>query len=253
MRTPVVNDRFPPLSPGIPFPVKLELPKLRDIDHNSPVEHHVHTAYTDGENSVLENMLAARSAGLVKILFSDHVRSDTSYFPSLVEEVRSLSFENLRSYVGVETKVLNSDGTLDCSTEIAASCDAIVGSVHSPPVQGTGRFARWERLDVESAMRLEFELAMAIVSKSRAHILGHPMGMVIKHFNVVPLEYLLKLAWACRDHDKAFELNARYCPSPRAWLETVTKAQCKITLGSDAHTSSEVGRAWKMFIQKPGN
>ncbi|MBI5568752.1 MAG: PHP domain-containing protein [Desulfomonile tiedjei] len=240
-----------PLPPGRPGPVKLEFVRLRDVDFRTPAEHHVHTTYTDAEATVQEVVQAARSRGIAEILLSDHVRHDSKYFPSLVAEVRSLQVPGTRPYVGVETKVLDSNGTLDCSRSIAAACDAIIGSVHGPPPNESGGIVLWKSLDAQIALKLEFALAMAIVSNSRAHILGHPMGMVIKHFGLAPIGHLYELACACRKHEKAFELNARYCLSPVDWLDVVDRARCKVTFGSDAHTSSEVGRAWSIFVQSP--
>ena len=88
--------------------------------------------------------------------------------------------------------------------------------------------------------------------KSRANILGHPMGMVIKMFNLRPLEHIYKLACACRDFDKTFELNPHYCPSPQEWVDIVKKANCKVSFGSDAHTTKEVGSSWNTFMFRKG-
>ena len=118
-------------------------------------------------------------------------------------------------------------------------------SVHSPPANGKAQ--NWPELDCETALDLEFQLALAIITSSRANILGHPMGMVIKHFNLKPLEHLYKLARACREAGKAFELNSRYCPNPDDWVSIVQQAECKVSFGSDAHSTSEVGSSWHVF------
>lgn len=236
------------LDPGPPFPVQLELCTWKEIDYNIPSDYHLHTAYTDGTASVLEMAKAAVSNGIAKILFSEHVRHTSKYFGSFMLEVRKLQYSGLKAYVGVETKILGFNGSLDCSPQIASECDAIIGSVHSLPSNEKGNVVSWSQLEVETALKTEFQLALAIVKSSWAHILGHPMGMVIKHFKLQPIDHLYELACACRDRNKAFELNARHCPDLQAWIDIVQKANCKVSFGSDAHETSGVGSSWHMFM-----
>jgi putative hydrolase len=234
------------LPPGLPLPSSLHLVSLGDhCRARKKIDYHMHTSHTDGTTSAQEMAQAAVSKGLNEILFSEHVRHTSTYFPKFASEIRSLRFTNLSARLGAETKVLDEKGTLDCSPGIEEQCDALVGSVHSSPpaVGGT-----WTKFTIEEAVELEFRLALAIVTKSRAHILGHPMGIVISRFQVQPIEKLVSLANACRDHGKAFELNARYCPAPSRWLELVKEAGCKVSFGSDAHRPDDVGRSWELFM-----
>lgn len=219
------------------------------IDQSKPVDYHLHTSYTDGTASVQKMAGVAVEIGLVEVLFSEHVRRTSTYFPSFVTDVRGLGYANLKSYAGVEAKILSFDGHLDCPIDVAQMCDVIIGSVHSPPAELSGASCDWRQMDVKDALRLEFSLAMAVLTKSEAHILGHPMGMVITYFNFCPLEHLYKLARACCDFDKVFELNARYCASPGEWIDIVRLANCKVSLGSDSHGTTGVGSSWNMFME----
>jgi len=234
------------LGPGKMAQTSLKLLPLADVDSYA-VDYHMHTEHTDGTASAHQMAEAAVSKGLEEVLFSEHVRSGSTYYPSFVDEVRSLDFPRLSIRIGIETKILDVDGNLDCSPEVASLCDAIVGSVHRPPADEHGSDPSWSRFDGQGALEIEFQLAMAIVTESRAHILGHPMGMVVTRFNLQPLEHLYELACACRDHGKAFELNTRYCTSPSEWLDLVKRAGCKVSFGSDAHKTEDVGSAWHLF------
>ena len=238
------------LAPGTPSSVQIKLLSWAASKADVPVDYHIHTAHTDGTANVQQMAKAAVSNGIVEVLFSEHARHTSTYFTSFVSEVRALQCSALKAYVGVETKILDLNGRLDCSPQIASMCDAIIGSVHSPPPNGYGEVRSWSQHDVKSALKTEFQLALAIVKKSRAHILGHPMGMVITQFNLRPLEHLYRLACACRDFDKAFELNIRYCPSPQEWVDIVRQANCKVSFGSDAHATAEVGNSWYMFMNR---
>jgi histidinol phosphatase-like PHP family hydrolase len=191
--------------------------------------------------------VAGAQANLTAVLFSEHVRHTSTYFPEFVDDIRRLAIPELAVWVGVEAKVLDLEGRLDCSPAVAQDCDAIIGSVHVPLATAA---SKWSELSAEAAVALEFQMAMAIVCRSQAHILGHPMGMVIARFGQKPLAEIRALAEACRDNDKAFELNARYCADLKFWIDTVTQVGCPVSLGSDAHRPADVGRAWQMFVQE---
>lgn len=241
------------LSPGEATPTKLALHPWATYPWGESVDYHMHTSYTDGEDTIKEMADKAEDYELKQVLFSEHVRHTSTYYPAFLDELRSLAPENLVLLTGVETKILDVKGTLDCSPEISIMCDGIVGSVHNPPAGSLGSDTGWTGMDPEAAEELEFQLAMAIATKSRAHVLGHPMGMVVTKFNRLPYDRLEELAKACAAHDKAFELNARYCGDPANWTEIVKRAGCKVSFGSDAHNSRDVGSAWRMFVDSTSN
>ncbi len=237
-----------PLAPRAPFLARVAFQSLREMQRGAPVDYHLHTNWTDGTASAQEMAVAAQVRGMSAILFSEHIRHTSTFFPAFQQQVRALNIEGVNIFVGTESKVLDHDGTLDIAPEIAMMCDALVASVHSPPayVKGT---SSWTNYDAAEAVKLEFDLAMGIVTRSRAHVLAHPMGMSIVRFGARPMEELRALARACAEHDKAFELNPRYCTDADAWLEIVNKANCKISFGSDAHQVKDVGRAWETFAR----
>lgn len=217
------------------------------LDLTHPVDYHNHTTWTDGTASSLDMAAAAVSNGIREILFSEHIRRDSTYFPDFVTEVRALNAPNLKVFVGVEAKILDTDGTLDAPHDIEELTDAIIGSVHSPP-NADGTSGSWQSFSAGEALKLELDLALAIVRRSRAHIIGHPLGMCITKFRLAPSEELLTIARACAEHDKAFELNPRYCIDPAMMVEIAISAGCKVNIGSDAHFTSAVGSSWKKFV-----
>ncbi len=233
------------LQPGRPSATPLVFRKWSDSLAAPPVDYHMHTTYTDGRSDVGQMIEAAVAQGMTEILFSDHVRHDSSYFPRFFEDVRSRRQPGLTIHVGAEAKVLDTAGTLDCSPAIASLCDAIIGSVHSAP--DADGLRSWSGFEAEEALELEFQLAMVIVARSRAHILGHPLGISAARFGQCPTEQLYELAVACRRHGKAFELNPRYIACTDTWLDVVRRAECPVSFGSDAHDASAVGGSWQQY------
>jgi putative hydrolase len=238
------------LPPGTPLPTLLAFASWPELNGRSAIDYHMHTTYTDGKATVSEMVQSAVGAGLSDVLFSEHVRHTSQYFPQFASEIRGIVDCPVTLRCGVETKLLDMDGTLDCSPDTAGLCDAIVGSVHSAPVNGNGTSPSWSTMNVKAAIRLEFEMAMAIVVSSRAHVLGHPMGMCVTRLKARPLDELSSLAEACRAAGKAFELNPRYCADVDAWVEIVATAGCLVSIGSDAHMTADVGRAWRVFVSR---
>lgn len=239
------------LEPGTPSRSPLRHAKYAQIDRNYPIDYHNHTTWTDGTASSQEMADATAAAGIREILFSEHIRSDSTYFPDFAAEIRALSVPNLKVFVGVEAKILGTDGTLDAPRGIENLTDAIIGSVHSPP-NADGTSGSWQSFTAAEALALELDLALAIVRKSRAHIIGHPLGMCITKFRLTPNEELLSIARACAEHDKAFELNPRYCIEPAVMADIATSAGCKVNIGSDAHFTNAVGTSWKKFVTELG-
>ena len=234
------------LPPGRPSDTPLVFRKWSESLAAPPVDYHMHTTYTDGRSDVGGMIEAAVARGMSEILFSDHVRHDSSYFPRFVEDVRSRRQPGLTIYVGAEAKVLDTAGRLDCSPSTASLCDAIIGSVHSAPPEADEP-RPWSSFQAEEALELEFQLGMAIVAQSRAHILGHPLGISVSQFGQCPTDRLYELALACRRHGKAFELNPRYVADADIWLDVVRRAECPVSFGSDAHDASAVGGSWERY------
>ncbi|MEE3258762.1 MAG: PHP domain-containing protein [Candidatus Latescibacterota bacterium] len=243
-------DALAPLGPGAPAPTALKLATLERVDKVNVLDYHLHTDYTDGMASVDAMARAAAERGVAEMLYSEHVRHTSTYFPGFAQRVRALSVPGLIAFVGVEAKVLDVEGHLDVSPQTAELCDAIVGSVHSPP-PGSGP-PGWSYRDPREALQLELELALAIVTRSRAHILGHPLGMVVAKYGLNPLDELAIIAEACRDYGKAFELNPRYCQASVDWYRIAAEAGCMVNFGSDAHRTDDVASAWTVFAAEGG-
>jgi len=113
-----------------------DLGRFRNVTRqNIPrVDMHLHTSWTDGLNTVREMYDQALREGLAMVLFSEHARKNSGdWFERFVGEVRALPQGTCRVLVGVETKVADYDGSLDCHDQILKSCDLVMASVHRFP------------------------------------------------------------------------------------------------------------------------
>ncbi|GAC1434644.1 MAG: helix-hairpin-helix domain-containing protein [Thermoanaerobaculia bacterium] len=100
---------------------------------------HVHTTFSDGRNTVLEMLTAARERGFDYVGLSDH--SPAAFYAGglSVERLREQHAEidrqetevaPMRVFRGTEADILP-DGTIDYGDEILSTLDFVVASVHS--------------------------------------------------------------------------------------------------------------------------
>jgi putative hydrolase len=235
------------LEPGTPSRSPLRLVPYDEIDRTFPVDYHNHTVWTDGTATSADMANAARAAGIREYMFSEHVRSTSTYFPEFEKEIRAIEIPGMTIFVGCEAKSLGTSGMLGAPPGLYERCDAVIGSVHSPP-NADGSSGSWKDFSAAEALKFETALALAIVEKSRAHIIGHPLGMCITKFHLQPVEELRTIARACADNGKAFELNPRYSLDTDVMIQIVRDAGCKVIIGSDAHFTDAVGSSWRKFV-----
>lgn len=207
------------------------------------VDFHLHTNWTDGAKSVKEMHDQAIRLGLSTILFSEHVRKTSEeWFPDFAHEVRSLPQDVCRTLVGVETKVIDYSGTIDCADSVIQNADIIIASVHRFPDDTTGKIQEFAQVDPRNAVEMEYLLSCAILSNPVVDVLGHPFGMCFRRYNVAPpRDKIVSLIKMAAKENKAFEINSRYHSDPWALVNLCQELGAPISLGSDAHDVSGVG------------
>jgi putative hydrolase len=97
-------------------------------------EWHIHTNYTDGENSVYEYCEKAVEKNIPLIAFTEHVRKNLTYdFNKFLEDIEDSRGEfDVIILSGCEVKVL-SDGNLDVNDWILKEIDYPIFAFHSFP------------------------------------------------------------------------------------------------------------------------
>jgi histidinol phosphatase-like PHP family hydrolase len=206
------------------------------------IDFHMHTKWTDGANTVREMYDRAVAIGMETIAFSEHARSTSGdWFPDFVAEVRALPKSSCKALVGVETKVVDLSGNLDCAPAVLDACDVVLASVHRfPGEKGTVR--GFGDVNPAEAADLEFNLAMAILTNKRVSVLAHPFGMCYRRYFVEPGEDRMRALIAKAAEARiAFEINCHYHPDPWKLIQWCQDAGALISLGSNSHDTATVG------------
>jgi len=218
------------------------------------VDLHIHTSWTDGENTVNEMYNEAIKKKIETLLFSEHSRQDSGdWFLDFAKEIKFLRKQDKKKcllLIGTEVKIVNYKGDIDLSSKIKNQCDLIMASVHRFPNEGTIKNAQGqylnnkiEKFPTEDAHIIEFDLTIGAMENSNVDIIGHPFGMTIKRFGQnPPWDYFLKLIKKAKKNDKIIEVNYYYHKNHRKILDACIDNGTLISFGSNAHSISELGR-----------
>ena len=216
------------------------------------IDLHVHTNWTDGKHSVKSMVKTANKLKLKTILFSEHSRTNSKkWFNKFSKEVRNNQGNNKKEtcqlLVGTEVKIMDYDGSLDLNQSIKKKCDLIMASVHRFPGEKGKIKGKKSNLSRQKAIKIEYDLSMQAIKKSKFDILGHPFGMSIKRFKAKPKWKLFKdLIKECKKHNKIFEINYHYHKNYKKLLNQCIKSQTLFSLGSNAHSKKELGKITKI-------
>lgn len=201
----------------------------------------VHTALTDGEGTVEAIIARAETLGLEEIAFTEHVRRQSTYFPSFAASVQAARAATaVTVYTGIEAKAEDEKGTLDAPDDALATAELVLGSVHRFPL-GDGRFIHAREFDYAEAARRERALALGLVRSAPIHVLSHPGGMCLSAFGTFPAEYFEELMRAALERGIAIEINTSYTKDLDAFLALCRRVNPLVSVGSDVHRLDDLG------------
>ncbi len=173
-----------------------ELVKLSDIRGDL----HVHTDWSDGQNTLEEMAGAAMKLGYEYLLITDHSVGlgvahglDRERLSRQLEEIAALNrrFSGFRLLAGAEVDI-RADGRIDAPEDMLSKLDIVVGAVHSSMGQSKERMTR---------------RILGAISNPHIDIIAHPTCRLIgeREPSEVDLEAVFR---AAMEHGKALEINA---------------------------------------------
>jgi len=178
---------------------KFKLPRLIELK-DLKGDLHVHSKYSDGDNSIEEVAGACRKRGYSYVAITDHSQSlkvahglGIADLKKKRQEIDKLNkrLKNFRILYGTEVDI-DSDGKIDYKDEILKEFDVVVGAIH------TGF--------KESREQLTKRIIKACENKY-VHIIAHPTGKLwgAREAYIIDLDKILKVAKETNTH---LEINA---------------------------------------------
>lgn len=190
---------------------------------------HNHSTYSDGKHSLADMARFCKELGFQYLGIADHSKSAT-YASGLNEyrvkqqheEIDQLNAElaPFKILKGIESDIL-ADGSLDYASDVLASFDYIVASVHQNL-----------KMDIQKAT----QRLLRAIENPYTTILGHPTGRLLLSREGYPLDYQ-KIIDACADRGVVIEINA----SPYRldldwrWIQYCLEKGVMLSINPDAH------------------
>jgi DNA polymerase (family 10) len=218
--------------------LKKKLPQLIELE-DLKGDLHVHTDWTDGQNTIKEMAEAAKKRGYKYIAICDHSPAvgitnglDPQRVSQQMEQIKKLNkkFKNFKILTGIEVDI-KADSKLDLPDDILKELDIVVAAVHT----------RFNQPQAEMTKRL-----IMAVENPNVDIIAHPTGRLIGKREPYDVD-MDKLMDACLKNNKVLELNAY---PERLDLNDIhcRKAKekgVKIAISTDAHSVKHLD--WMMY------
>ncbi len=213
---------------------------------------HVHSTFSDGKNSVAENLSRAAEVGLSRFTCVDHVRRDTDWLSAFVPHVRKAAEQvDLKVLVGVEAKFLDQSGTLDIPDDLCG-VDRIYAADHQVPLGESCQRPRDVREAIHHGVLTKREVIRACVDATIGSMRRYPDVVVAHLFSVlpkariseddVPREWIDELAAVAKETGSMIEIDERWrCPSPRT-IALFAQMGVPVLLSTDAHRREDIGQ-----------
>ena len=196
---------------------------------------HMHTAETDGRDSIREMAEAGLARGLAYIAITDHSKNlamtngmDDARALEHVRRIRAVDAEmegRIRVLAGIEVDIL-ADGSIDLEDATLAEMEVVVASVHS-------HFAQPVEQMTERVLRA--------LENPHIRILGHPTGRKVlsREAYAIDIDAVLRRA---AELGVAVEHNASPARADLSdlHLRLAKEHGCRIVVNTDAHATEEL-------------
>lgn len=214
---------------------------------------HVHSTFSDGKNTIEENIAEAEALGLRTLTCVDHVRMDTTYVPQFVAAVRALRpTTEVELLCAVEAKILDTAGTLDLPDGLEG-VDRLYAADHQVPWTDGPRHPREVGEALQTGEVSAREVLEHLVDGTAGAVTRYPDVVLAHLFSVlpklglheedVPMDLIERLADATAAADGGrIEVSERWsCPQTRTLAPFVARG-VPLLLSTDAHMRSRMGR-----------
>ena len=237
---------------------KKSKPKFKRFNDLRPkditFDFHIHTDYTDGHSTPEEMVNKAIQLKLKAIAFTEHVNKTSYWFNEFSDRINLLKKnENIKIFLGIETKANDFNGNLDATEEMIKKSDIVMGVVHRYPNGKDGLIPLEEikSLGQKKSAEIEFKLAMGLLENNKnIDVFGHPFGVYSKFFKQLPQKYMRKLMEKAAEKNIAIEINTKYLLEKDKFFFLLKEINPLISIGSDAHHIDEIAKDFDIIKEE---
>jgi putative hydrolase len=212
---------------------------------------HVYSAFSEGKNTVEENVAKAEQLGLTELAFADHVRADSKWVPAYVAAVRKCREETpVTLHCAVEAKILDVYGRLDLPRGLTGVEAVYVVSHQAPspdgPMNPRSTRERIEAGELDPQMVLRWMVAgTAAALHQREHVVIAHLFSSLTSLGLeegdVPPELIDSLALAAAKSDARILVDERRrCPTART-LRAFLRHRVPVLIGTGSRYRETIG------------
>ena len=205
---------------------------------------HTHTMYSDGVMVASAIVEVAEARNLAAVAITDHgpelsVGISPSKIEAMISDVEIARKDaGIPVLCGIEANVIDPSGAIDINEQLLGRFDILVVGVHrlSWAIRDRAELARAYLTSITNAME-----------RQRVDVVAHPFrfhGDLAGYLSPDDIDVFVELA---AERGVAIELNSRYRAPDENLLRACLRKGVKISIGTDAHTTAEVGSIdWPM-------
>lgn len=215
-------------------------------------DYHTHTKYSDGNHTVLENVMHAKELGLKEIALTEHGLSHVIFglrrreIPNYIRDIREAEqATGMRALVGLESNIRGGSGLCDLKEKDYENFDIYLAGIHvvihydklRDTKLGWGSWMR-TRLKIKPSKKLVKYTTQAYINAVK----NHPID-VITHLNYLCFADAVEVAKCCRDYGTYLEISSKKQHLTDEELAAVAATGVRFVINSDAHWKERVGDA----------
>ncbi|MDD2510203.1 MAG: PHP domain-containing protein [Syntrophomonas sp.] len=217
-------------------------------------DYHTHSRHSDGRQSEVDIIAAARRRGLKEVAITDHgplaavigveSASEYSLIRERIDEV-GWNEEGLRVLVGAEANIRDLNGTLDIPQSVIEGLDLLIAGMHPYTLPTTLKDA-WDLFARNSLRHLgaaQREKAVSANTKAcKEAIYQNPDLDILAHPGLFFTVDVQEIAQACVQKEVLFEIN---CGHEHPDISDIMEAELvgvDFIVNSDSHFEESVGK-----------
>lgn len=217
---------------------------------NLTADYHIHTPYSHGKNTVLQNAMSARECGLKEIAITDHgfnhilfalKRSELNNLRNEIDEAERLT--GVRVLMGMESNLISIDGSTDMKRDDLLNFDIYLCGLH--------QVLRYKSISDFGNLSVKNYLYSQLGKKPPANIIdlttkayinaikNNPID-ILTHVNFRCCCNLKEVAKCCADYGTYVEINTKKRHISAEQLNEMASVGARFVINSDAHSLDRV-------------
>lgn len=213
-------------------------------------DYHTHTVYSDGKNTVAENIARAKEIGLSEIGMTEHGFSHVIFglrrkkLDQYIAEARAAEQrEGIRVLIGLENNIRGKSGLCDFTEADYEKFDLFLAGIHvfiyydrhGDSKIGMGSWMR-TKMKIKPSQSLIKYTTEAYINAVK----NNPID-VLTHLNYLCFSDAVEVAKCCRDYGTYLEISSKKPHLTDEELAAVAATGVRFVVNSDAHDIGRIG------------